>query len=289
MMICRSKLKIFKKGEKEDFECEILVLNSLKEGEENQIIIIAKNKEGSFKNYNLEDFNNTCFYDYLNDLVQKHIDYNLSNDMYYLLSVFASNLALNYININKHSEPVTMENIVDKENNIFSKITTFELSIKLILKDILDMDCLTDLYDDSFKFQMNRHIEKEMLEKIGFLKSIKIDRIVYSNSNSVVNKIEKINGYSTYDIILDSLYETRLQVSKVDNIEFAYTRGIFINHKKSKKSVFIEDCQSDRMLIIVNKGKYTTEEIIRKFYLKNAKCLGKVVIGITYCSNINFI
>lgn len=290
MLICRSKVEIYKKGEKEDFNCEILVLNSLKNEEKNQIILISKDGQNKSRNYDIEDFSNMYFYEYLNDLVQKHQEYSLSLDARYLISIFANNLALNYISVDRHFEPFTIKECIDKEREIYARITTYELNVKYVLKDILDIDNLYDLDEETFKCQINKYIEKEMLKKINFLNSIKIYRLTNSVSKRVANIVEKINGFKTFDIYLKSLSETKIQTKRVADIDFAYTRGLYISSRKSKKNHnFLEDDDGDYLLLIINKGKYTKDDIVRKFHLKYSMTLGKAIVGITYSYNLNYI
>ena len=107
--------------------------------------------------------------------------------------------------------------------------------------------------------------------------------VKYELLNSMLGEyLENITYSNNVNIIID-IHDV---LSKLFKMEIDVT----------DPALFIEEFTSNIISIIshyrrffFNKGKYTTEEIIRKFYLKNAKCLGKVVIGITYCSNINFI
>ena len=125
-----------------------------------------------------------------------------------------------------------------------------------------------------------------MLKKINFLNSIKIYRLTNSVSNRVANIVEKINGFKTFDIYLKSLSETKIQTKRVADIDFAYTRGLYIS---SKNHNFLEDDDGDYLLLIINKGKYTKDDIVRKFHLKYSMTLGKTIVGITYSYNLNYI
>ena len=91
---------------------------------------------GKFVEHDIEDFKETDFYDYLSKLVLKYESYKLSDELYELLNTFKRNHAIFYINLEKYEKHFTRKDVVVKDKNIYSEITTFEFDINLILKDL---------------------------------------------------------------------------------------------------------------------------------------------------------
>ena len=76
MIICKSQIKIFKKGEEPSFNCELLINRNIKLNSQ-QVILIAQNKDGSYQSHNIEELRDTHFYSYLKNLILKHEEYKL--------------------------------------------------------------------------------------------------------------------------------------------------------------------------------------------------------------------
>jgi hypothetical protein len=291
MIICKSQIKIYKKGEKSEFECELLVNKDYSsENEKNEVVLIAQNKDGEYSRHNIEDLKDTCFYNFLNTMIKQHEKYDVSQDMDYLLSIFANNKALNYIKIERHSEPFTIEREIDKQKQIFVSITTYELNVKMILKDILDMDGLDELYDDSFRIKIDKYIQKKILEKIPFLKSIRVHRTAGASEDIVINKI---NGHRVCDIYINSLENNNFKVEDIEGIKIAYIKVCYLkkvmHRSKVKDLSFAEDETSDDILIIANRGGFSTTDVTNIFYMDYFMSFGKTIVGITNSENVRFL
>lgn len=244
---------------------------------------------GKFVEHDIEDFKETDFYDYLSKLVLKYESYKLSDELYELLNTFKRNHAIFYINLEKYEKHFTRKDVVVKDKNIYSEITTFEFDINLILKDLLDMKLYKKLDDNTFNDKIREYEEKQILKKIRFLKSIKIEREFDQNDDIITNKIEKINGHKLFDITLYPSYCTKLQLTKLDNIEFTYVMGVFVNFRKDKKKIFMEFNDVKTALVIINKRKYKKSKLKEKFSLSYYKCIGKVILGVTSYNYLNSI
>ena len=149
MIICKSQIKIFKKGEEPSFNCELLINRNIKLNSQ-QVILIAQNKDGSYQSHNIEELRDTHFYSYLKNLILKHEEYKVSPETEYVLSIFESNNAQNYLDINEFSDTFSFEEEIDKKEKIYAKVTTYELDFNIILKRILMLERVTDLSADSF-------------------------------------------------------------------------------------------------------------------------------------------
>ena len=242
---------------------------------------------GKFVEHDIEDFKEIDFYDYLSKLVLKYESYKLSDELYELLNTFKRNHAIFYINLEKYEKHFTRKDVVVKDKNIYSEITTFEFDINLILKDLLDMKLYKKLDDNTFNDKIREYEEKQILKKIRFLKSIKIEREFDQNDDIITNKIEKINGHKLFDITLYPSYCTKLQLTKLDNIEFTYVMGVFVNFRKDKKKIFMEFNDVKTALVIINKGKYKKSKLKEKFSLSYYKCIVIEIMGVTSYNFLN--
>ncbi|MGN1013233.1 MAG: hypothetical protein ACI4ON_05370 [Clostridia bacterium] len=293
MIICKSQIKIFKKGEEPSFNCELLVNRNIKLNSQ-QVILIAQNKDGSYQNHNIEELRDTHFYSYLKNLILKHEEYQVLPGTEYLLSLFESNNAQNYIDINECSDPFSFEEEIDKKEKIYAKVTTYELDFNMILKNILMVEEEKDLYSDTFSNRMDRYIsekiiEKKIMEKIDFLKSIKVHRS-YNGVEDI--EVKKINGHKVFNIILDSLENNGIKIVNRGKLKYAYVKGIYRYNKKGKRTKnieFFEDEYGFSKLFIVDRGKYTVGEIINIFCMNSFIYFDNLVIGVSTIDDVKLI
>lgn len=276
MIICKSQIKICKKGEKSSLDCKINIVykNYINIPE---VIFLVKNTKGDYVECNVDALKATSSYDYLVNLIGKHEKFCINDDLKYLISFFEASNTLDYLDIRKYGEPFDFEEEIDVENEIYAKITTYELSIKKVLKEVLDLEELPDLYDETFKNGMNKYIAKQLIEqKIDFLKSIELERTV---SSSETLTIKKINNRKTFEIVLDSIGKTKIKTKNVGNINTAYVRGVLIRNGKSIK--FFEDEEGEHVLIIAKRNRYTVREVIDVFNIDNFIYFKNIVVGVT--------
>lgn len=290
MIICKSQIKVYKEGVDSDFNCELLVRRSSVNDEENEVVFIAQDKDETFSKHNIEEVEDTRFYEYLKNMQKKHKEYNLSQDMEYLIKIFEDNKALKYLNINTYSEPFTMKETIDEENKIYVKVTTYELSMKLILKDLLEMDSLDELYNESFSKSIDKYIERKLLEKIYFLKSLKAHRTIVGEECICINKI---NGHNICEIYLDPIEQTNIKVDNVQGMRVAYLKAFCMKKKNIGKRVkgltFFEDKDGNDAVIIVKRGDYTIQNVVDIFYMDYFICFGKIVVGVSNYENVKFL
>lgn len=286
MIIYKSQINIFKKGEEPKFCCELLVRNNC-EGVD--VVLIVKDDNDKYKIHNVNEFKDTYLYNYLSNLISEYEKYEISRDMEYLISIFEENHALNYIDIYTHSDKKNYEEKICDEEEIYANVTTFELNINKILKYILNLDEVTDLYTDSLRNNLEEYIGNKILEKIDFLKSIKVHRTYIGNE---VIEIKKINKHNVFSILLNPLNDIDIKRENILGMDIAYIKG-FSRYRKNgmhlKQPDFFEDSDGNEILIIANRKNYTVNEVIDLLYLDYFMYFGKLVIGVTNYENVKFI
>lgn len=288
MIICKSQILIYKIGESKKFDCEILVVrkNSMQSP---YAILTVKSSDGRYRKHNIEEFSNTIFYEYLAKMIEAHQMYELNEDTEYLLSIFEDKKALRYIDSDEYFESFSIDEEISEEKKVYARITSYEIDTKRILKEILGLDEIKDLYSDSFDKGMDRYISKRILNKINFLNSIDVHR--YSNGNENI-EIRKIDRHGVFKIILNSLDKTNIKEKDISNLKIAYTQGFYIrrkNNKKAKSVDFIEDCEGNSMVIIAKRGLYTAKEIVNIFHMDYFLCFSNIVVGISDIENVQFL
>lgn len=288
MIICKSQIKIFKKGEEPSFNCELLINRNSKLNSQ-QVILIVQNKDGSYQRHNIEELRDTHFYSYLKNLILKHEEYKVNPETEYVLSIFESNNAQNYLDINEFSDTFSFEEEIDKKEKIYAKVTTYELDFNIILKRILMLERVTDLSADSFCKGIDKYISKKIMEKIDFLKSINVHRL-YAGIEAI--EVKKINGHKVFKIILDSLENNGIKIVNRGKLKYAYVKGIDRYNKKGRRTKnieFFEDEYGFSNLFIVDRGKYTVGEIINIFCMNSFIYFDNLVIGVSIIDDVKLI
>lgn len=298
MIIYKSQIKIKNKDDKSSLNCELLTRviyeKDVERGslQEFESVLIMQDAEGKYSMHDIEEYSGKNYYNSLKRELNEHEEYRPNIDMQYIIDVFGKNNALSYLDMEKYSRIVKIQNVDDVNNNVKLEIVSYELDEKMILNDFLGKSFdILDLHDDMFEKMINKYIEKKLLiRKMKFLKSLGVRRQYISGE---IIAIEKINKHEIFQINIYPLDKTILEYKEVDGIKVAFTKVHQIINKTSfnkAKDVLLSESNSGHdMVLIIDRGKYQVSEIIDIFHLDYFIKFGKIVVGVTNCDNVKFL
>ncbi len=279
MIICKSILKIKdKKGEElNTFE---IILNRNYENESVSQNVELLELKGNDKRYvNIEDYENTSYYKYLKKLLIEHLSYEPSVDTEYLIRIFRKQNALEYLNVERDSNPFSFTKEFSK---IKFSILTYELDAKIAIKNILDLDNLVDLDEKSLYLGLNKYISNNVLKVLN--KGIEIQSVTVKRQSDETIEFTKINNLSIGRVYIRDSFGSGFKFEEKDGLKIFYIKGICRGLKyrnaKIRNIDFFEFDDGDQMFFIIDRGNVSKEKVQELFGFDLVLFSGKLVIGI---------
>ncbi len=295
MIICKSKVLVTQTGGKLQNDLELVVyrdtaLNSLGEEVVEQKVKLYEIVDNKEIPRDIEEFKDERFYEYLNSLYEQHAKYEISVDMMFIHRIFKENNAIDFIDIDKDSEPVV---ITENSNGCTFRIETYELNPNLIMKRITRVESLADLSDETFEKELNHYVSHKILKNLRYLKGIR--NISVKRDKNATIELNKINNHKIGHIFINEKVDKPFNYENYQTIKIVYFKGFCHKKKgayvtKMKDITFYQDDTSgEDMLIIVDRGNYSVSEISDIFSFDIFTSFGNVVVGITNYQNVEFI
>ncbi len=294
MIICKSKVLVTQTGGKLQNDLELVVhrdtaIDSFGEDvieQKVELYEIIDNKEVP---RNLEEFKNESFYEYLNSLYEQHAKYEISIDMMFIYRIFKEHNAIDLIDIDKDSEPLV---ITETSNGCTFRIETYELNPNLVMRRITRVESLADLSDETFEKELNHYVSRKVLKNLRYLRGVR--NICLKRYNNATVELKKINNHKIGRIFINEKVDKPFSYEKYQTIKIVYFKGFCHKKKgtlvtKMKDITFYQDNEAgEDMLIIVDKGSYSVNEICDIFSFEIFTSFGNIVVGVTNYQNVEF-
>ncbi len=294
MIICKSKVLVTQTGGKLQNDLELVVhrdtaIDSFGEeviAQKVELYEIIDNKEVP---RNLEEFKNESFYEYLNSLYEQHAKYEISIDMMFIYRIFKEHNAIDLIDIDKDSEPLV---ITETSNGCTFRIETYELNPNLVMRRITRVESLADLSDETFEKELNHYVSRKVLKNLRYLRGVR--NICLKRYNNATVELKKINNHKIGRIFINEKVDKPFSYEKYQTIKIVYFKGFCHKKKgtlvtKMKDITFYQDNEAgEDMLIIVDKGSYSVNEICDIFSFEIFTSFGNIVVGVTNYQNVEF-
>lgn len=281
MIICKSIIKI-KDLKGEDLKNFEVVLNrNYVEDKIAHSVELIEVKDSARNSTNVEDYLNEVYYKFLKKIVLEHLNYRPSIDNEYLIRMFREHEALNFIEIERDSEPFYFTKEIGSKSKIKAEITTYELNANIAIKNILDLERLVDLDDKSLSRGLNKHISKNVLKTLNQTLDIhSVNVIRYDNDSLELNRINNMNIGKVY--IRDFL-GTGFKFEERDGLKIAYIKGMCRGlgcDARIKNIDFFEFDEGSCMFFIIDRGDVSKTKIKELFDFDVVSFFGKVAVGI---------
>lgn len=295
MKIFRSQIEVFKEGEKTPKVFELVVEHGeILEDEErfrmftlgNQVDFYAIDQDAKAVKCNIEDYKDEPFYDFLKRKEYEYIQYVPDVDTQYVINVLERNYAQDYLDFDTYNTQTSLKyEQLDKFEGINVIVYTYELDLERIQSELLDLNELVDLTDQSLDKILCTMLEDKILEEAKFLKSIKVKRSL--SGKQEYYEIIKINGKKCEEFYINGLPKTTLRSDIAVGIPLIYFKGkVVVEEYSSNPMRFFEDENAQEILVIAGRRKYSAKETAEVFEAGIYDTYKKAVVCVTSKTNI---
>lgn len=281
MIICKSIIKI-KDLKGEDLKTFEVVLNrNYVEDKIAHNVELIEVKDSVRSSTNVEDYLNEVYYKFLKKIVLEHLNYRPNIDNEYLIRMFREHKALDFIEIERDSEPFYFTKEIGSKYKIKAEITTYELNANIAIKNILDLERLVDLDDKSLSRGLNKYISKNVLKTLNQTLDIhSVNVIRYDNDSLELNRINNMNIGKVY---IRDFFGSGFKFEERDGLKIAYIKGMCrgLGYDARIKDIdFFEFDEGSFMFFIIDRGDVSKTKIKELFGFDVVSFFGKVAVGI---------
>lgn len=280
MIICKSVIKI------RDMKGEVLntfeiILNRIYEDENvNQNVELIEVNEKQRNSVSVDNYANTPYYKYLKRLLFEHLSYEPSVDTEYLIRIFRTQNALEYLNIERDSNPFSFTKDISK---IKFSILTYEFNAEIAIKNVLNLDSLVDLDEKSLSNGLNKYISNNVLEILN--KQIEgIHSVAIKRTDNETIELTKINNISIGKVYIKDYLGSGFKFEEKNGLKIFYIkgmcRGLGYHNAKIRNIDFFEFDDGSQMFFIIDRGSVSKSRVQELFDFDLVMFSGKLVIGI---------
>lgn len=282
MIICKSVIKI-KNMKGEILNTFEIILNRVYEDEKSsQNVELIEIKDDKKSSANVDDYIGTPYYSKLKKLLFEHLAYEPSVDVEYLIRIFRSKNALDYINIERDSNPFSFTRDLGTKSKIKLSILTYELNAQAAIKNILNLDNLVDLDEKSLSYGLNAYISNNVLETLNT--KMKIHSINIKRYDNETIELNKINNISIGKVYIRDYLGNGFKYEENNGLKIFYLRGICrglgYHNVKIKDLDFFEFDDGNQILFIIDRGNVSKSKVQELFGFDVVSFYGKFAIGI---------
>lgn len=279
MIICKSVIKI-KNIKEEVLNTFEIILNRNYENESvSQNVELIEIKGSERKSVGVGDYENASYYKYLKKLLIEHLSYEPNADMEYLIRMFRTQNALEYIDVERDSNPFSFTKEFSK---IKFSILTYELNAKIAVKNILDLDNLVDLDEKSLCLGLNKYISNNVLNVLN--KKIDLQSVTIKRQADETLEFTKINNIYIGRVYIKDSYGKGFKFEEKEGLKIFYIKGICRGLKyrnaKIRNIDFFEFDDGNQMFFIIDRGDVSKARVQELFDFDLVLFSGKLAIGV---------
>lgn len=294
MKIFKSQIEVFKKGERIKVFEMVVDHGEILEDEErfrmmtlgNEVKLYEIDEEGQAKECDIEDYKNEPYYDFLKKKEYEYVKYLPNLDGQYIVDVFERNNAQEYLDFDSFCEQTSCDYTrIDRFEDIHVIVYPYELDVEKLKMEFLEIRELVDLTDDELEKVLCRLLERTIIEKAPFIKSIKVRRKFRDNQEYY--EVIRINGKKCEEFFLKGANSTTMRSDVAIGMPLIYFKG---RNEKDDFSTnpmkFIEDENNEEILVFVGRRKYGEKEVAQVFGSGYYDSYKKTLVCITSKTNI---